>query len=506
MLRGFTRRFKPLEILTDEQVTAIHTATLAVLSQTGVTFQHEKALELFEKSGCKVDYEGTSVGRVHFPPALVEECLGKVPSSFLFKARDPKNNIVMGGDTLHFTAGCGMQALDLDSYEMRPATRKENYEDVLIMDALENLDWNGTYTPYFGFKGVPSAMSMLENQASRIRNSGKAVGFAFSGDSEVFSIEMAQAVGADAMGNFVAAPPLTFYRESVEACYRFIGAGFAIQVVSGPVMGGTAPATYAGATVTNNAEMIAAVVLTQLIRPGTRILATDFTFPQNMKTGLPGFGQIGCSIHQLMFNQIWRKYGVPKSQGSTGHSVSKRIDIQNGYERAILLVLHALSGANNAWFFGAVYGELTWSPIQAIIDEDIVNMVGRFMQGVEVNDETLAVDLINKVGPIPGCYLAEEHTRKWWQKEQFVARVADGLDYPSWIEMGKRSCIDYAKERREKILATHKMSLPLTSTQEEDIERILNEARQFYRKKGIISDEEWETYMKDLKSPNYPYA
>jgi len=155
---------------------------------------------------------------------------------------------------------------------------------------------------------------------------------------------------------------------------------------------------------------------------------------------------------------------------------------------------------------GAVYAELTFSPIQAILDNDIADMIGRFLDGVEVSDETMAIDLINEVGPIPGFYLNKAHTRNWWHKEQFVPKAADRLTYPEWMKTGRKNCIDYAKERMEEILATHKVSPPLTPSQEEDIERILAEARQYYRKKGLISDGEWKIYMKDLKSPNYPYG
>jgi len=508
MLKGFTRKFKPLEILTEEQLEAIHKGTLRVLWQTGVTVHHDKALRLFKKNGCKVDFEGNSVGRVHFPPGLVEEYLHKAPSSFHIKARDKKNNLLMGGDTLHLGVGCGMQALDLDSWQMRVPTRKENYDGVTVLDALENLHWLGNYTPYFGFEGVPSPMAMLESDASRIRNSSKVVGITFSNDSELFSIRMAQAVETEAIGNVTASPPLTLYTEAVEACFRYIEAGFPLHLVSGPMMGGTAPATYAGAMITNNAEIIAALVLAQLVKPGARCLVTDFAFPQNMQTGAPGFGQIGGSIHQIMFNQIWRKYGVPKGNGGSGaaHTSSKRIDFQNGYERSMGLLLNALSGTNYAWFFGAVHGELTWSPIQAILDSDLAGMIGHLMDGVEVNDETMAIDLINDVGPIPGFYLNKEHTRNWWQKEQFVPKAADRLTYPEWMKAGKKSCLDYAREKMGEILAAHKVSLPLTPSQEEDIERILNDARHYYRKKGLISDEEWTVYMKGLNSPNYPFS
>jgi trimethylamine--corrinoid protein Co-methyltransferase len=112
-------------------------------------------------------------------------------------------------------------------------------------------------------------------------------------------------------------------------------------------------------------------------------------------------------------------------------------------------------------------------------------MIGRFLQGVQVNEETLALDLINEVGPIPGMYLDKAHTRTWWKREQFMPKVADRLSLPEWMESGKKSALDYAKERMEEILATHKPE-PLTAKQEEEVERILEEARQYYRGKGLM--------------------
>lgn len=174
--------------------------------------------------------------------------------------------------------------------------------------------------------------------------------------------------------------------------------------VSG-IMGGTYPATHAGSLVTAVAEAMAAVTLIQLIKPRSRVTIGTFTFPQNMKAGSPAFGAIGIGLHAAAHNQIWRKYGIPIWNFAIGLSSSKRIDFQNGYERAINCLIAALSGANIIMLYGGVSSELTFHPLQAILDDDIAGMIGRFIEGIEVNDETLAIDLINDVGPIPGFYL-----------------------------------------------------------------------------------------------------
>ena len=168
-------------------------------------------------------------------------------------------------------------------------------------------------------------------------------------------------------------------------------------------------------------------------------------------------------------------------------------------------MITGLSGGSARPLHGAVYGELSHHPVQAILDDDLASMVGRFLEGVAVNDETLAIDLMEGVGPIPGHFLNKAHTRKWWKLEQFVPKAADRLTYPEWMKSGKKSCLDYARDRMEEIVATHKPT-PLASSQEEDIERILEEARKYYREKGLTSEEEMARYRESMKSPNYPYG
>ncbi|GAI68695.1 unnamed protein product [marine sediment metagenome] len=180
-------------------------------------------------------------------------------------------------------------------------------------------------------------------------------------------------------------------------------------------------------------------------------------------------------------------------------------DYQCGYEKTLRVLVAGLSGANLLLLHGSVHGELTYHSVQAILDDDLAGMVGRFMEGVGVNRETLAVDLIEEVGPIPGYFLNKEHTRKWWKLEQFVPKAADRLTYPEWMQTGKKACLDYAKERMEEILATYKPT-PLTHSQEEDVEKILDEARKYYRKKELISEGEMATYRESMKSSNYPFG
>jgi len=501
-LKGFTRKFKALELLTEEQLTALHKASLDVLETTGVRVEHQRALKLYEQNGCKVDY---SNNRVRIPPSLVEESLRLAPSSYRVKARDPKNDLIMGGDTVYFQPFPGTDAIDHETWETHRPTRKENYECAVIMDALENAHFMTCYTPFYGWQGVPAVMSIIESDAARIRCSSKAFETASSYDSERFAIKLGQAVGAEAWGYMGGAAPLTWPDNAIEACYKLLEADLPLQIISGNTIGASGPVTIAGATVTNNAELMSGVVLAQLIRPGARLLMMDFCFPQNMRTGSPSFGGIEAYLHNVVFNQIWHHYGIPTKTPPPGPTDSKRIDYQNGTEKATGAILAALSGSNLLPLMGGVYGELSWDPIQAILDNDLAGIIGRLLEGVEVTDLTMALDLINEVGPIPGHYLSSAHTRQNWKKEFYIPRCSDRLTYPEWMASGKKSCLDYAKARMEEILATHKIS-PLTTEQEAGVEGVLKEAREHYRKIGQISEEEWSVYQKQISGKGYPFA
>ena len=232
--------------------------------------------------------------------------------------------------------------------------------------------------------------------------------------------------------------------------------------------------------------IIAGLVLIQLKKPYSRAFVWGFANAMNMRTGEPAFGSITGSLFTVALNQIWRDYGVPLRNTASAYTYSKKIDFQNGIEKAIPAILSALSGASSIFLHGGVFCELTHSPVQAILDDDLAGMIGRFIEGIDVNDETIALDLINKIGPVPGQFLDTRHTMEWWKKEQYIKKSSDELTYPEWINSGKKDCIYYAKQRMKQILSEHEVSIKLTEEQEEEINKIIKEAEEFYRKKGDI--------------------
>ncbi len=498
MLKGFTRRCPPIELLAEEEAEAIHRGALYVLQRTGLRVEHEGALDLYARHGCPVDWEER---RVRIPPGLVEESLRSCPSSYVLKARNPDQDLMVGGNTVYFMQGMGMRYVDLHSWETRPATAAEHGEAMVVADALENVHLADGVFFYMERQGIPPVMVMLENLVSGLRHSTKAQQFGYQKDCEIFAIRIAEALGINLNPELDSASPLTLYGGAVEAAFRYVEAGIPVEPCSSMTMGSEGPATLAGAMVLAVAVVMAWAVLVQLIKSGAPMSIQHGLKPMDMRRGSARFGSPEYALTGAMMNQMLRRYAIPSCPGSGFTSLSKKIDYQVGYEKSLGALISALSGGHLLIFQGGSSAELLYHPALSILDDDVAGWIGRFLEGVTVTDETLAVDLINQVGPIPGHYLSSAHTRQWWKKEQFLPQVADLEAYAVWVRSGKKDALALARERMEQILATHRPE-PLGPEQEQAVADILAEARQYYRNQGLITEEAWSSYMEVLESIN----
>ena len=476
-IEGFTRKFPPLKILSDEQIEQIHRGTLNVLQETGVKIYHDEALQVLKKAGCQVDLADKLA---KLPPALVEESLRKCPAGFRVKSRNPENDLVIGLDNTVFVNFPGRDIVELDTWQSRIPSRGELIDLITVLDALPTVHFVVAY-PYFGYAGVPEVMKELEGTAVRLAHTSKVTETVANNGIDRFAVRMADAIGTDIFACPNASSPLTCYNDQTAGCLLAAEHDLPSEIWSGATIGSSAPASITGAVISSNAEIIPYIVLIQLLNPGARVAAANFTLPQNMRTGAPAFGDIGISLFNAAFTQVWRHYRIPTVASSTGVSNSKIIGFQLGYEKTMQNIIAALSGVSILYLHSSVYGEITAHPLQVILDDDIAQMIGRFIEGVEVSEDSLAIDLIKEVGPIPGHFLGTAHTRRWWRKDQYIPKSADRLTYPEWIKQGKRSSLEYAKPIMEGILSTHKVEPPLTASQEEEIEKILTQLRQ---KKG----------------------
>ncbi|MCL5072028.1 MAG: trimethylamine methyltransferase family protein [Actinobacteria bacterium] len=482
MQKGFKRNFEPLKILTDSQIEQIHSASLNVLEEIGFKYESERALKLLEEHGCRVDYD-TMIAKI--PPSLVEWSISKTPSSFLVKARDENMSVRFGGNTLYFFNSAGARYVDIDTGIVTMPTLEQNNLGVLVSDALSSVHAFPSYTPYFEIEGVPPVMSCPVSCAQRHRFSSKPSRGAQPTDSFIWETQIALACGAQLMGCVEGAAPLSISEDACNAAFYYLKAGFPIYIASGAIMGGSHPITIAGASVSHNAELLAIIVFLQCIRPGCGVIANNAVFSMNMMTGDLNFGTAANALHQMAYNQIWHSfYKIPINNTGSAFSNAKLIDYQLGAEKLPLATASALSGANLIVLHGGVTAELAYNPILAIIDDDIANTIGRIVEGFSVTDDTIGLEVIKEVAS-SGTFLNTKQTRTMWKTEDYMPKIFDKTSYQEWINTGRKTAIDKAKERYHEIISTHK-PLALTPEQDREIDKILRQATEYYKKKGLI--------------------
>jgi trimethylamine--corrinoid protein Co-methyltransferase len=396
----------------------------------------------------------------------------------------------------------GMRIIDVDTWETRSATLQEHKETMIVGDYLSNVHIGDGYEFYMDLEGVPPVMVMLEGYVSGLRHSSMVEHFGYQKDCEIFAIQVAQELGITLDAELDIASPLTIYGDCVEALFRFAEAGMGVWACSGAHLGTAAPATIAGGVVMQHAESAAFITLAQVVKPGTPVILEPAGMATHPRKGHLLEAPTQFALVQAGLFQIYRKWGVPLCSVHGYVSDSKMFDYQCGYEKALGTLLSALTGSNLHIFQGGNSMELAYSNVLQVLDDDIAGWVGHYIESFDVTSDTMAIDLIKEVGPIPGTFLNKKHTREWWMKERYTPYVSDQDSYAEWIKKGKVDIITRAKERIREILETHK-PLSLTDKQEQIISEVMREAREYYRKKGLISDAEWSEYMRTLKSAGY---
>jgi trimethylamine--corrinoid protein Co-methyltransferase len=254
--------------------------------------------------------------------------------------------------------------------------------------------------------------------------------------------------------------PLHLDTEVTQILIEWCRHGLPVALSSEPMAGSTSPVTLAGTLVQLNAEQLSGIVLTQLVRPGTPVLAGYIPGLADMRSGGYLGGAVEFGMMQAAASQLAHHYGVP-IYGSGGMSDSKLPDAQAGYEKMASLLLAAMGGCNYIHHaIGMVTNMSAASLEQAVMDDEVVGMVQRVLRGVEMTDGALAVEAIARVGP-GGHYLMDDHTLQFMRSELFHPSLADRQNRASWEAAGKQDARSRARARVEKLLGTHEpMELP----------------------------------------------
>jgi len=460
--------------LSDSEIEAIHDASLRVLEKTGIKVTSEVALDILKKAGAKVDY---GANHATIPGALVEEALKKVPKTITYGARNPKNDFVLDKRTPHFTT-TGMPAfvLDGETGERRNSLTADLARFTRIADYLKNVH---SVWPMVVTTDVPGPLQCLTEFATVARNTAKHLEHeALNIWDAQYQIEIATAiVGSEEQLKkkpIISAvqcvfSPLTYEKGLMEGAIEYARAGVPVVVMPMPLAGTTGPVTPVGTMALNNAEFLGDLVILELASPGAPVLYSPGVGVANFKTGYHRWAPEASLMH-LGLTQLARHYGLPSEIGVMGGG-SKLLDAQAGYQKAISIIAALLMTPDIALGLGGLGGCMSAETL--IIDNEIIDYALRYILGLEVDDEGLAVDIIDKVGP-GGHFLGEKHTLQHF-REGWVPEISDMDTFEVWQKNGSKAIARVAKEKTKEILAAHKVE-PLPEDVEKEIARVLKRA------------------------------
>jgi trimethylamine--corrinoid protein Co-methyltransferase len=449
-------QYKPL---TDEQVKQIHGASLAILARTGVQVEEPAALRLFRKAGADMDGN-----RVRLPQHLIEDALDKAPSRIVLAGRDSKDDLILEGARVHIgTGGAALQVLDLETEKIRPAVLEDVADMARIVDALDNIHFY--LLPIFPTDISEESLEISKYYAALTNTTKHIQGGVYTIQGIRDVIEMSECImgGADALRehpivSFITSwmiSPLMFATDVTTLLLEICRQGMPVVLSSAPMAGSTAPITLAGMLAQLNAEQLAGLTLTQLAKPGCPVLIGPIPATVNLRSGRYLGGSIELGLCNAAITQMAHFYQVP-IYNSAGMTESKLPDIQAGIEKTQSVIQVALSGSNFIHHAAGMLEDMsTIAYEQFVIDNEVLGMAMRAVRGIEVNNDTLALDAVDRVGP-GNHYLADKHTLRYMRTEHYIpSEVINRQSRHDWDVDGAKDARSRAKEIARRILAEY---------------------------------------------------
>lgn len=431
---------------------------------------------MLDDAGAQVDYEKSIV---RIPEAIVKEALNKAPKTVKLCARDPKHDITVPSETKCYltTDGCGVYMIDLETGERRVGNRRDLANFAILADALEPVQ---VFWPTIVVSDVPKPVHELHEFVTSLKNTVKHVEHeAMNAREAQYEIEIASAIVGSReelekrpIISVVQCPisPLTYERGSIEATAEFAKANIPVVAMAMPNLGATGPVTIAGSLAVGNAENLGSLIVTQLVNPGAPFIYSIDTMTTDMKTGIGASGAPESAAATVAAVQLAKHYGLPCEMGGFGTD-AKVPGVQAAFEKTLTNLPPVMAGVDLIAGIGGLEGANTLCLEQMMIDSEIWESTLRLARGFDINNETLALDTIRKVGP-GGHFLSEKHTLKHFENELWMPKISDRKPYAAWKSAGEKNLADVAKERVKSILKNHE-SEPIDKNIQGEINRIL---------------------------------
>lgn len=468
-----------LEVLNAQQIGRIHDASLDILRTVGVRIPHAEMRARFRAAGAEVD-QAREVVRI--PERVVHEMLASAGKTFTLYGRDRTQQARFGQGTRNYNS-TGGQALWLsdDSRERRYACLDDVATAARLVDGLPRINIAGAMAePH----EIPTAHRVVEVVATLLANTTKPLHFFFHSRATTrYVLDIFTAVAgseAEAAAYPLAYPflepisPLKFPHEGIEVLFET--ARLSLPVPVGPMaqVGATAPGTLAGTLAQENAEILAGICVVQLVKPGLPVCYGGIPHAFDMRTSQIIFSGPEQSLMAVAMAQMGRHYGLPVYV-NVGLTDSKTVDAQAGLEAGVSLMNGALAGADIFGHLGICGADQGASLTTLVMQHELIGYVERILAGFEVNDETLALDVIRSVDR-DGTFLAEPHTVRHFRKELWFPQLLDRQFWSAWVEGGAGTLYDRCVAYKDKVLAQHN-PVPLDRDTQREIEKIVAAAR-----------------------------
>jgi trimethylamine--corrinoid protein Co-methyltransferase len=454
--RRLSNPFLPVQVLTPEQEERIHAASMHILEEIGLEFLDEEALACWAKAGAKVDrsQQRTWIGR-----EFLLETIAHAPREFELRARNPAHSIWVGGNAINFVTMAGMPYFS-DLEGGRRTGTLELYQRMLKLAQV--------CSPIHIIEGVlvepqdvPIPKRHLEKGFSQLTMTDKVYHTASHGREIAGDyVEMAALVfgGREAIRQkpvFAAVvnvnSPLRYDDRMLGGLITYARAGQCNIVTPFILAGAMSPITLASALAQQNAEALAGIALTQLINPGCPVVYGGFTTSVDMQTGSPSFGNPEGALALFAGAQLARRYGLPY-RGSGSLNNAKTPDAQAALETQWTLWPAVMAHANLiVHAAGWLEGGLVCSMEKFILDMEGLAMMHRFLEGVEVSDETLALDSIAEVGS-GGHHFGTAHTLARYQDAFYLPFLSDRQNFDTWRENGAEDAVIRANRVAKQLL------------------------------------------------------
>ncbi|SDR42026.1 trimethylamine---corrinoid protein Co-methyltransferase [Rhizobiales bacterium GAS191] len=451
--------FAPVAIVSEDQLEAIHQASLTILAEIGMDILHDEAKVILKGAGADVD---PNSDRVRFDKGLIESVVGLAPRSFTLHARNGQRSVELGGNAVAFcSVASAPNAADREGG--RRAGAIADYRNFIRLGhSLDSVHLWGGYPVepvdvHASVRHLDALFDMLTLSdkpihayslgAGRIRDGIEMARIARGIDQETLEREPSLFTIINSSS------PLRLDNPMLEGIIQMARRNQVVVLTPFTLAGAMAPVTVVGAVAQQNAEALAGLVLAQSVRPGSPFVYGGFTSNVDMKSGAPAFGTPEYMKSALLGGQLARRYGLPYR--SSNACAANTLDAQAAYE-SVFSLWGAIMGGANLLMHGAGWmeGGLHASFEKMVLDADLLAMVAEFLRPIVVDDGELALEAVREVGP-GGHYFGCAHTQARYRNAFFAPMISDWRNYESWREAGAPTAYDTANRLYKEKLAAY---------------------------------------------------